>query len=60
MIDADLCRDVDSAIRSNEIEGHVFTDDDKKFFEMIKLGEITLEQARAIILEDAKKTSYEN
>ncbi|MBR4607349.1 MAG: antitoxin VbhA family protein [Lachnospiraceae bacterium] len=53
MVDEELCRNLDSAIRSNEIEGHVFTKEEMNFFARIKSGEISLNQALDIILSAA-------
>ncbi len=45
MVDEELCRNLDSAIRSNELEGYYCTDDEKEIYNRVKKGELSLEEA---------------
>ena len=59
MNNGDLARNIDSAMRSNEIEWHVFTEEEKAFFARVKSGEISLKQALKMVLSEAKKSVRE-
>ncbi|MBR4607348.1 MAG: antitoxin VbhA family protein [Lachnospiraceae bacterium] len=45
MVDEELCRNLDSAILSNEIEGSYCTEEEKDLYNRVKKGELTLEEA---------------
>lgn len=43
------------AIHTNELEGHIFTEEDIEFLMSVAEGKMTVKKAIKIILEDTKK-----
>lgn len=51
----ELRKNVTSAMKSFELEGFVYTEEEKRIFNKIANGELSLDEGRAIFMQDLTK-----